>query len=94
MDQKLCLLAISAEVERIRSEEPSLRNDKRLLKTYLNGFSRGIWQAYFDINELFVFENVAYKKRASADPDHWSDICFCFDSFHKFAFEFLLTLQV
>ncbi len=79
-DQNLCLHAISAEVQRIRSEEPSLYEDKRLLKTYLNGFSRGIWQAYSDINEISVFESVAYNKRASADPDHWS-IIHMLDSF-------------
>jgi len=75
-DQKLCLWAISAEVERIRLEEPGLYEDKGLLKTYMNGFSRGIWQSFSDINELSVFESVAYNKRASADPDHWSHLVF------------------
>ena len=61
---------ISAELARYRAKHTDLLPGD--LARHMKAFCSGLWTAFRSLSALHVTESVAYNKKASADPDHWS----------------------
>lgn len=70
-DQTLLTNAITAEIDRIKMEQPQLYSKPREFQLYMQGYAKGVWKAHREMSELFVYESIPFNKRTSADPDHW-----------------------
>ncbi len=60
---------IQKELDQI--EKRGFGANKDQSEQHMKAFVSGIWSAFRVLSQNIAEENVAYNKKAMADPDHW-----------------------
>ncbi len=60
---------IQKELDKLNKINFGVNQDQN--EQHMKAFVAGIWSAYRVLSENMAEENVAYNKKAIADPDHW-----------------------